>query len=49
MLDHIGQPEKAERLRAAIIATLEAKDSLTPDLGGQGNTMSFAKAIASRL
>lgn len=49
MLDHIGQPAKAERLRAAIIATLEAKDSLTPDLGGSGTTMGFAKAIASRV
>ena len=49
MLDHLGQPDKAERLRAAIIATLEAKDSLTPDLGGEGTTMSFAKAIASRV
>ncbi|MFC3551196.1 isocitrate dehydrogenase [Lysobacter cavernae] len=47
MLDHLGQTEKAERLRAAIIATLEAKDSLTPDLGGSGNTMSFSQAIAS--
>jgi len=49
MLDHIGQPENAERLRKAIVATLEAKDSLTGDLGGTGNTMGFAKAIASRL
>ncbi len=49
MLDHIGQPENATRLRHAIVATLEAKDSLTPDLGGEGNTMSFAKAIASRI
>ncbi|MET1162493.1 MAG: NAD-dependent isocitrate dehydrogenase, partial [Pseudoxanthomonas sp.] len=49
MLEHIGQPENAERLRNAIVATLEAKDSLTPDLGGEGNTMSFAKAITSRL
>jgi len=49
MLDHLGQPEQAMRLRNAIIQTLEAKDSLTPDLGGQGNTMSFAKAIAARL
>jgi isocitrate dehydrogenase (NAD+) len=49
MLDHLGMVDKAERLRAAIIATLEAKDSLTPDLGGEGNTMSFAKAIASRV
>jgi isocitrate dehydrogenase (NAD+) len=49
MLDHLGMPEKAARLREAIIATLEAKDSLTPDLGGTGNTMSFANAIASRI
>jgi len=49
MLDHVGQPENAERLRKAIVATMEAKDSLTGDLGGTGNTMGFAKAIASRL
>jgi len=49
MLDHLGRPEKAHALRAAIIATLEAKDSLTPDLGGTGTTMAFAQAIASRI
>ena len=49
MLDHIGMREQATRLRDAIVATLEAKDSLTPDLGGGGTTLSFAKAIASRL
>jgi len=49
MLDHLALPDKANALRDAIVATLEAKDSLTPDLGGEGNTMSFAKAIASRL
>ncbi|MDR7098144.1 isocitrate dehydrogenase (NAD+) [Lysobacter niabensis] len=49
MLEHLGMNDKAERLRAAIIATLEAKDSLTPDLGGDGSTTSFAKAIASRI
>jgi isocitrate dehydrogenase (NAD+) len=49
MLDHLGQPEQANRLRYAIVATLGAGDSLTPDLGGEGNTQSFAKAIASRL
>ena len=49
MLDHIGQPQNAERLRKAIVATLEAKDNLTPDLGGAGTTMTFAQAIASRL
>ena len=49
MLDHLDQPKNAERLRHAIVATLEAKDALTPDLGGQGSTMDFARAIASRI
>jgi len=49
MLDHVGQPENAERLRKAIVATMEAKDSLTGDLGGSGTTMGFAQAIASRV
>ena len=49
MLDHIGMPEKAATLRGAIVATLEARDSLTPDLGGEGTTLTFAKAIASRV
>ena len=49
MLDHLGKPDQAQRLRDAIVATLQARDSLTPDLGGTGNTMSFAKAIAGRL
>lgn len=49
MLDHLGKPDQANRLRDAIIATLDAKDSLTPDLGGEGNTLSFAKAITARL
>ena len=48
MLDHLGQQAKATRLRDAINATLEAGDSLTPDLGGNGNTMAFARAIAKR-
>jgi len=48
MLDHLGMPAQAQKLRDAIVATLEAKDSLTPDLGGTGTTMSFARAIASR-
>jgi len=49
MLEHIGEPGQAERLRNAIVATLEAKDSLTADLGGSGGTMDFARAITSRL
>lgn len=49
MLDHLGQPDKATRLRDAIRATLAAADRLTPDLGGSGTTQTFADAIASRL
>lgn len=49
MLGHLGRETEARRLRAAIVATLEARDSLTPDLGGTGNTASFGKAIASRV
>ena len=48
MLDHLGMADKATRLRQAIVATLEAKDSLTGDLGGSSDTMSFARAIATR-
>ena len=49
MLDHLGRPGQGNRLRDAIVATLEARDSLTPDLGGSGTTASFAHAIASRV
>ena len=49
MLDHLEQPQSAQRLRQAIIAVLKAKDHLTQDLGGSEGTMAFAKAIAQRL
>ena len=49
MLDHMGKLDESRRLRQAIIDTMQAKDNLTPDLGGSGSTMSFAKAIASRV
>ncbi|MCD9027589.1 isocitrate dehydrogenase [Luteimonas sp. BDR2-5] len=49
MLDHLALPEQAQRLRKAIVATLEARDGVTPDLGGSGTTTSFAQAIAARL
>ena len=49
MLDHLGHPDASRRVRAAIVATLEAKDRLTPDLGGSGSTDAFGKAIAERV
>jgi isocitrate dehydrogenase (NAD+) len=49
MLDHLGHVEHANRLRQAIRDTLEAKDGVTPDVGGTGTTQSFAKAVAARV
>jgi isocitrate dehydrogenase (NAD+) len=49
MLDHLEQGDKATRLRTAIRATLEARDRVTPDLGGTGTTNAFADAIIERL
>ena len=49
MLEHLGRVEQAQRLRAAIIATMRERDHLTPDLGGTGTTTSFAEAIATHL
>jgi isocitrate dehydrogenase (NAD+) len=49
MLEHIGKVEEARRLRAAIVATMQQRDHLTPDLGGAGTTMGFAEAIRRHL
>ncbi|HXD83343.1 MAG TPA: isocitrate dehydrogenase [Rudaea sp.] len=49
MLDHLGQVDNAQRLRAAIRATLAAKDRTTPDLGGSGSTETFADALIERV
>ena len=49
MLGHLGLEDDARRLRRAIVATMEARDRVTPDLGGTGTTQGFAEAIASRV
>ena len=49
MLGHLGMEDQAQRLRAAIRATLAAKDRVTPDLGGNGTTDSFADALIERV
>ena len=49
MLGHLRMENEARRLRHAIVATMEARDSLTSDLGGTGSTMDFARAIARRV
>ena len=49
MLSHLGMEPQAARLRHAIRSTIENRDQLTPDLGGQSSTEHFAEAIAGRL
>jgi len=49
LLEHIGQPEPAARLRRAIADTIAARDDLTPDLGGNANTAAYTAAVKRRL
>ena len=49
MLTYLGMNERAELLRAAIRETITSGDRVTPDLGGTGNTSTFADAIIERI
>ncbi|HUF11896.1 MAG TPA: isocitrate/isopropylmalate family dehydrogenase [Longimicrobiales bacterium] len=49
MLDHIGQPEPARRIRTAVKQVIVAKTETTPDLGGSGTTDSYADAVIRAL
>ena len=49
MLDHLGMTDIARKVRAAIRETLAANDRVTPDLGGNGSTDSFADALVERV
>jgi isocitrate dehydrogenase (NAD+) len=45
MLDHIGERQRAERIRAALGRVLQAGTVRTRDLGGQASTTEFADAV----
>ncbi len=49
MLDHLGQHEAADRVRAAVHAVLREGKKLTGDLGGTAGTTELAEAIAGRI
>ncbi|MFW5927316.1 MAG: isocitrate dehydrogenase [Wenzhouxiangella sp.] len=49
MLEHLGDNDRAGRLRRAIAEVIETADRTTPDLGGEGTTESFTDAICERL
>jgi isocitrate dehydrogenase (NAD+) len=49
MLQHMEMRDQAARITKALEATIQAGDSLTPDLGGSGTTDSFTDAVLKRL
>jgi isocitrate dehydrogenase (NAD+) len=49
LLDHIGDQTNATRIRAALAQAVHEKKGTTPDIGGDGNTDSFADVIAGKL
>ena len=45
LLDHVGQPGAAQRLRAGIAAALAHTETRTGDLGGRASTALFTDAV----
>jgi isocitrate dehydrogenase (NAD+) len=48
MLDHIGELERANRIRDAIVTTIVKDGIRTRDLGGTASTEEFGSAVAKR-
>ncbi len=49
MLDHLGQPEVADRITAAVEGVLRGGEVLTSDLGGSAGTEEFTRAVIRAL
>ena len=49
MLRHLREDDAADRLEAAVAATVEEGRAVTPDMGGTAKTMEVAETIARRL
>jgi len=49
MLEHLGQQEVAQRVRAAVRDTLRAGETVTPDAGGRARTEEYADAVVRTL
>ncbi|WP_445664460.1 isocitrate/isopropylmalate dehydrogenase family protein [Fodinibius sp. AD559] len=49
MLEHIGEENRADRIRQAVYYTLENKSACTPDIGGNGTTKTFTEAVVRNL
>jgi isocitrate/isopropylmalate dehydrogenase len=49
LLDHLGQPEKGQTVRAAVGRVLAAGRPRTPDLGGEATTAEVGRAVRDAL
>jgi isocitrate dehydrogenase (NAD+) len=49
LLDHIGQQERAQRIRTALETTVREGKTVTQDLGGSATTDQFTDAIIAKL
>ena len=49
MLDHVEEFEKAARVRAALVETVQDGNTTTRDLGGHASTREFADAVSRRI
>ena len=49
MLDHIGQPEPAARIRAALKRVVDEGVARTADMGGSSSTVEFTDALVRTL
>ena len=49
MLDHIGDHQRASRIRAALEGTIRDRRTVTRDLGGTASTEQFTDAVVARL
>lgn len=49
MLDHLGEPQAAQKLQRALFAVLQEGKHVTRDLGGTANTAQFVSAVIAAL
>ena len=49
MLDYLGEKQGAERIRKAVLKTIEGQSVLTADMGGTAATKEFTEAVINNL
>jgi isocitrate dehydrogenase (NAD+) len=49
MLDHVGESERAQRIRGAAESLIREQQTVTRDLGGSASTAQFADAVIARM